>query len=158
MRVRLEVRWVGLAVAALAAAGCGGGKDAIEREVAGLQAELAKVRADNAVLAGRLDALERAGRPRGAGEPAPASAPRPSDRPDLEVVRLAPPDSGPPTAAPAPAFAPAAVSAPAPASAHAPAPAPASAPDEPRPLLRSTRGGEVVVAPLPSSSFPRRTP
>lgn len=85
---------MGFALAALAT-GCGGGSDAMNQQLSELRAQIVKVRADNAVLTDRLDSLElsRNGRSQGAQRPelvtAPPAPPA-SDRPALEVVRLAP--------------------------------------------------------------------
>ncbi|WP_437307459.1 hypothetical protein [Sorangium sp. So ce388] len=95
MTIRLGICSMGLSLAALAA-GCGGGRDAIDQQLSELRAELVRVRAENAVLADRVGSLELSrGGPRGAAErPAAAEAraasPEEPDRPDLEVVRLAP--------------------------------------------------------------------
>jgi hypothetical protein len=83
--------------------GCGGGHDAVEKELGELRAEVAKLRATQASLTERLDAIdiERGAFAKGAasatsGTSAPAAPPpgpsaRPaSDRPDLDVVRLSP--------------------------------------------------------------------
>ncbi|WP_437317709.1 MULTISPECIES: hypothetical protein [unclassified Sorangium] len=98
MRIGLGIGSMGLALAALAA-GCGGGRDAVEQQLAELRAELVRVRADNAVLADRVGSLERARvAPRVAARPDEAepraASPEELDRPDLEVVRLAPEDDG----------------------------------------------------------------
>ncbi|HTN88203.1 MAG TPA: hypothetical protein VL242_31200 [Sorangium sp.] len=94
MTIRLGICSMGLSLAALAA-GCGGGRDAIDQQLSELRAELVRVRAENAVLADRVGSLELSrGGPRGAERPAAtearAAAPEEPDRPDLEVVRLAP--------------------------------------------------------------------
>jgi hypothetical protein len=86
------------AIAALTA-GCGEQKDATDKQLAALRAEIIKVRADTAVLADRLNALELArdgfrggARPQNA---ATGGAPEPEpDRPELDVVRLAPESDG----------------------------------------------------------------
>ncbi|HVY48473.1 MAG TPA: tetratricopeptide repeat protein [Minicystis sp.] len=70
-----------LALVALSAFGCGGAHDATEKELADLRTTVTKLRADEGALAERLDALENAR--------AAASAPG-ADRPDLDVVHLAP--------------------------------------------------------------------
>ncbi|WP_433932894.1 hypothetical protein AB3662_01875 [Sorangium cellulosum] len=101
MRTRLGICSLGLSLAALAA-GCGGARGAIvDRQLAELRAELVRIRAENAVLADRVGSLElsRGGRldvaraaraeAAGAAEARAASQEEP-DRPDLEVVRLAP--------------------------------------------------------------------
>ncbi|XXX77746.1 hypothetical protein WMF30_03090 [Sorangium sp. So ce134] len=101
MRIGLGIGSMGLALAALAA-GCGGGRDAVEQQLSELRAELVRVRAENAVLADRVGSLERSrvAAPRGAARPDAAAAegrapaPEELDRPDLEVVRLAPEDDG----------------------------------------------------------------
>jgi hypothetical protein len=96
-----------LALAALAplAAGCGGGHDATEKELADLHAELARLRAGEAAIGERLDRLEINHGALGGGGASPrstpgapgapataASAPRTpdGDRPNLDVVRLGP--------------------------------------------------------------------
>ncbi|WP_438026799.1 hypothetical protein [Sorangium sp. So ce233] len=95
MRTRLGICSLGLSLAALAA-GCGGGRGAIvDRQLAELRAELVRMRAENAVLADRVGSLELSrGGPRGAARAEAAEARAASqeepDRPDLEVVRLAP--------------------------------------------------------------------
>ncbi|AUX39188.1 uncharacterized protein SOCE26_005700 [Sorangium cellulosum] len=94
MRIRPGICAMGLSLAALAA-GCGGGRDGVERQLSELRAEIVRVRADNAVLADRLGALERARVAARSSAPAPAAAPSEEpDRPDLEVVRLAPDGDG----------------------------------------------------------------
>ncbi|WP_434045192.1 MULTISPECIES: hypothetical protein [Sorangium] len=98
MRTRLGICSLGLSLAALAA-GCGGGRDAIvDRQLAELRAELVRSRAESAVLADRVGSLELVrGGPRGAARAeaagaaeARAASKEEPDRPDLEVVRLAP--------------------------------------------------------------------
>ena len=82
---------IGLAVlASLGLLGCAGGKDAADKELAELRTTLTKLRADQAVMSERLDALEvgRTGRAAGGGV-VPASGVV-GGRPDLDVVRLAP--------------------------------------------------------------------
>ncbi|WP_437647742.1 hypothetical protein [Sorangium sp. So ce362] len=98
MRTGLGICSMGLTLAALSA-GCGGGRDAVGQQLSELRAELVRVRADNAVLSDRVGSLERSrAAPRGAARPgeaaARAAAPEEPDRPDLEVVRLAPEDGG----------------------------------------------------------------
>jgi outer membrane murein-binding lipoprotein Lpp len=97
----------GFALVALALlSGCGGEvHDATSKELSALTAEISKLRADQAALAERLDAMERAKSPAAApaadaAKPAD-SAPPPvvaarsldSDRPSLDVVKLGPPPS-----------------------------------------------------------------
>ncbi|WP_437743818.1 hypothetical protein WMF39_01720 [Sorangium sp. So ce1504] len=98
MRIGLGIGAMALALAALNV-GCGGGRDAVERQLSELRAELVRVRAENAVLADRVGSLERSqGGARSAARPdeagARAAPPEEPDRPDLEVVRLAPEDDG----------------------------------------------------------------
>jgi hypothetical protein len=83
-----------LLCSSLAAIGCGASRDATEKELATLHAEVAKLRAQQAAMAERLDTLEiaRGAFSKGAATAAPAASPPPSDpdRPDLSVVRLSP--------------------------------------------------------------------
>jgi hypothetical protein len=77
------------------AAGCGGGRDATEKELADLHDELGRLRAQQAALGERLDRIEidrgalAAPRAAGPGAAAPQRAPD-GDRPSLDVVRLSP--------------------------------------------------------------------
>lgn len=141
-------------IAALAA-GCGGSSDATERQLGEMRADLVKMRADHAVLADRLEALERAER---AGAPRAQAAAEPrrpssSDRPDLEVVRLVPaPDADPPPPA-APPPTPRSARDAATESSVGPTELPEMA-DGPRPVLRSTRDGG-VTADAPRAPHPR---
>jgi tol-pal system protein YbgF len=78
--------WASIAVplAALAAA-CGGGGDATQKQLDQLRNEVVKLRADNAALGERLEALElRSG---GSGKKSGAAG---EDRPSLDVVKLTP--------------------------------------------------------------------
>jgi hypothetical protein len=104
--MRLLRSLTGLALAAIPLlTGCAGeAHDATSKELSALTAEISKLRAEQASLSERLDALERT-KPR-APEPARAEAPsgaapapvameaRPldADRPALDVVRLGPSD------------------------------------------------------------------
>jgi hypothetical protein len=102
---------------AAALAGCGASQtDVLARQVESLRSELVKVRAENAALGERLDALElRGGGPRAQAQPPAAQPPAaqppaaqppdaqpPSgrtadgDRPPLDVVRLGPAPGGAP--------------------------------------------------------------
>jgi TolA-binding protein len=111
-------------LAALSAA-CSGGHDVAAKEMSDLRAEIVKLRADNTVLAERIDALEIA---RGTyrGGPASAATAAPEDRPALDVVRLGPPAGGTDTS-----------------SDDADS-------DTPRPVVRSS-GGAVVVEEKPAA-------
>jgi hypothetical protein len=90
-------------------AGCGGGRDATEKQLAELQAEVARLRAAQASMGERLDAIDMdrgafgkgaatlpaAERPKAAATaslaPAVPLGPGPEgDRPELDVVRLSP--------------------------------------------------------------------
>lgn len=87
--------------------GCGAQADATSKELSALTAEISKLRADQAALAERLDAMERNKAPAQATAPAMADAAKPaesappvvaarsldSDRPSLDVVKLGPPPS-----------------------------------------------------------------
>src|SRR5262245_20241175 len=83
--------WMLVALLAFAG-GCGGGHDAMEKQLAELRSEVTKLRASQAALNERLDNIEIA---RGSfTKDAPAAdagqrAPE-GDRPPLDVVRLAP--------------------------------------------------------------------
>lgn len=89
-----------LPVALLACcAGCGGERDATAKQIDELRAEVSRLRANQAALTERLDAvdLQRGTFAKGgpAAEPVPAPQPastRPGDRdrPELDVVRLSP--------------------------------------------------------------------
>lgn len=99
---------VGVVVAS-ALVGCAGG-DAADLAVHRLEGELARLRAQNAALSERVDALEiradglRALPSSATSASTPAIAPREDDRPALEVVRLVP--TGAPRAKTPPARAP----------------------------------------------------
>ncbi len=94
---------LGSALVALALlSGCGEARDATSKELSALTAEISKLRAEQAAIAGRLEALERskapAPTPAAAADPKPpAAAPEPvaarsldGDRPSLDVVKLGP--------------------------------------------------------------------
>ncbi len=72
--------------------GCAPQADALRREFGELKHDVASVRAENAALRERIDALEEKGAP----APVPDSAPSSSavsatdDRPELKVVRISP--------------------------------------------------------------------
>lgn len=133
MRIRLGACFMGLAIAALTA-GCGAGADATERQLSELRAELARMRAEGAVLSERLDAVERTRGPRGAT--APRRGAGEPDRPALDVVRLDPSARAADAARPSP---------PLDDDALEPAADDDLAADAPRPVLRSGRSGEVVA-------------
>lgn len=100
--MRMIRTFFGLAAAgAFALVGCGGeARDATSKELAALTAEISKLRAQQAALDERLDAVERSS---GKVAPEPSAEPKPkapsaapvqqsldADRPALDVVRLGP--------------------------------------------------------------------
>ncbi|WP_206079625.1 hypothetical protein [Polyangium spumosum] len=129
---------------AFSVSGCaGGGQEALRKEIASLRQEVGRVRADNNILAARVETLELSSTKLAARGNAPASANASTsaedDRPSLDVVHLAPTAEGGTAAALAPI-------------AGAPAEdddtsASNEADDAPRPLLRSTARGEVITQP-----------
>ena len=97
--MRLPVRLVSVLSLAglLAAAGCGSGHDVAEKQLADMRADLTRLRASQAAMTERLDALEidRGSFHKSAAPatPTPAGAPTADgDRPSLDVVRLSPSD------------------------------------------------------------------
>jgi len=122
-------------VVAVASTGCAKGTDSTHKELAAIQQELGRMRAENAILMARIEALETT-RPR---QTTSDVAPKPplsadDDRPKLDVLRLAPTlETSPTTDKP-----------------HAASPDHALPSgdveqDEPRPVIRSTGRGEVVA-------------
>jgi hypothetical protein len=93
--MRLPVRLVPvlwLAAVLAAASGCGGGHDVAEKQLADMRAELARLRASQAAMTERLDALEI---DKGSFRKSAAPATPPTaegDRPSLDVLRLSPSD------------------------------------------------------------------
>src|SRR5690606_10882325 len=80
-----------LSFSAIGALGCGGQTDAQARHVAELTKEVTRLVSDNAVLQGRIDAIDVRIRrlkqpPSGAGSA--TSTPATKDRPELTVVKL----------------------------------------------------------------------
>lgn len=126
--------------------GCAKDGDSTHKELAAIQQELVRMRAENAILAARIEALETT-RARQATSEAPAKAAAiDDDRPPLGVLRLVPtPEASSTTDKPR-------------AGATNDAP-PADEPeeDEPRPIIRSTGRGE-VVAQTPRTSKPTSQP
>lgn len=126
---------------ALMSVGCAQGGDSTHKELAAIQQELLRMRAENAILAARLDALEttRARQQTAETKASPAASAN-DDRPPLDVLRLAP-TAQPSTTTDKPHAA----------SPHDPSASNEVDPDEPRPVLRSTGRGEVVAqSPRPS--------
>jgi hypothetical protein len=74
-----------------AASGCGAGHDVAEKQLADMRAELTRLRASQATLTERLDALEidKGSFHKGAAPAAPPPTAE-GDRPSLDVVRLSP--------------------------------------------------------------------
>jgi len=119
---------------ALFMCGCAGERDAMRKEMEALRQEVGRMRAENNILAARVETLEltRTKAP-------PAAAPPPSredDRPSLDVVHLAPE---------AKAASPGEVGVD-----GAQAMVSGEEEDEPRPVLRSMGRGEVVAQTPPS--------
>jgi hypothetical protein len=96
---------VGLLALAPLCGGCGGGHDLAEKQLADLRGEITRLRASQAAMAERLDAIEieRGSFQKGAASAAPGASPAPGappapgampaadgDRPSLDVVRLSP--------------------------------------------------------------------
>ncbi len=80
---------------ALGVAGCGAGVDELRKEVAAMHTELTGVRADNAALSERVDALEIAHGGLKGYKDSSSSGGAGSDRPeDLQVVKLGPSPGG----------------------------------------------------------------
>jgi anti-sigma factor RsiW len=103
--MRAPCTFLGFALAALfALPGCGAeARDATSKELSALTAEISKLRAEQASISERLEAIERgklpapaAPEPEKAADPAAAAPPTPAtrslddDRPALDVVRLGP--------------------------------------------------------------------
>lgn len=91
-RMRVHVRLLVAMAALLAtAAGCGAARDATEKELAELRAEVARLRAAQGSLGERVDNLEldRGAFGKAAAGAAPTATPG-ADKPELSVVRLAP--------------------------------------------------------------------
>jgi hypothetical protein len=126
--------------------GCAKAGDSTHKELAAIQQELVRMRAENAILVARIEALETT-RTRQTTSEAPAKpAARDDDRPPLDVLRLTPtPEPSPTTDKPR-----------AGATNDTP-PADELEQDEPRPVIRSTGRGE-VVAESPRTSKPTSQP
>jgi len=120
--------------------GCAKTGDSTHKELAAIEQELVRMRAENAILTARIEALETTRTRQTASEVPPKTTAADDDRPPLGVVRLAPtPEPSSSTDKP-----------------HAGAtndtsPADELEQDEPRPVIRSTGRGEVVAqSPRPS--------
>lgn len=75
----------------LAGGGCAAQTGELDKQIAAMRSDLIGLRAENAALAERVDALEIAnGHLKGYEAPAATAAPAAPDKPDLAVVRLAP--------------------------------------------------------------------
>lgn len=128
-------------VAGLMSVGCANTGEATNKQLAAIQLELGKLRAENAMLSARLEALEVSrAHPTTPPSAVKSTSTKDDDRPKLDVLRLAPtadqastPDK-PQATEQADAT-------------HSPE----VEQDEPRPVLRSTGRGEVVAqSPRPS--------
>jgi hypothetical protein len=116
--------------------GCGGSeRDALRKELDVLQQDMGRLRAENNILAARVETLELARQKAAAHEAQPSTD---DDRPSLDVVHLAP------TAEPSPVV----VTPPGPAPTAAVSADDEDGDDAPRPVLRSTARGEVIAQPL----------
>jgi tol-pal system protein YbgF len=94
--------WVGLAVLVASQGGCANGKDAADRQIDRMRADIMRLESDQDKLSTRLTAIEMNGK--GAGGTATAAAPRgpemspaTGDRPALRVVVLKPGEELPPS-------------------------------------------------------------
>jgi hypothetical protein len=127
---------------AAASVGCASDGDSTRKEMASIQQELVRMRAENAILMARVEALEVTRTRQGSVEAAPKSAiSHDDDRPKLDVLRLTPTPE-----------APSQTDKPSPAAQDKTAPSDEVDQDEPRPVLRSTGRGEVVAqSPRPPS-------
>jgi hypothetical protein len=142
-------------VVAIASVGCAKAGDSTHKDLAAIQQELGRMRAENAILMARIEALETIRTRQTTSDPNPKSrATGNDDRPTLDVLRLAPTsDASPTTDKP-----------------HVSASEQTTQSgevdqDEPRPVIRSTGRGEVVAQSprtpkppsLPSPSRPATT-
>ncbi|HMY19984.1 MAG TPA: hypothetical protein PKA58_26845, partial [Polyangium sp.] len=129
-------------VAGFMSVGCANSSDATNKQLAAIQLELGKLRAENAMLSARLETLEMSrSRPTNTAGAVKSTPTKDDDRPQLDVLRLAPTADQPstpdkPNAERADATR-----------------SPELEQDEPRPVLRSNGRGEVVAeSPRPSKS------
>ncbi len=122
------------AVAAVSV-GCAKAGDSTHKELAAIQQELGRMRAENAILTARIETLETTRTRQTTTEATPKSAVTgDDDRPKLDVLRLAPTsDPSPPTDKPHAA------------TQNQATPSGEVEQDEPRPVIRSTGRGEVVA-------------
>lgn len=129
---------------AICAGGCANSGDPTHKQLAAIQQELGRMRAENAILMARIEALESARTKQLPAENSPKNSPTPDDdRPKLDVLRLTP------TAEPIP-------------KSDKPNDLETVVegdPDEPRPVIRSTGRGEVIAqSPRPTKSAPPPRP
>ena len=127
--------------------GCAKAGDSTHKELAAIQQELVRMRAENAILSARIETLEAARTPQTVSEAHPKTTAADDDRPQLGVVHLAPtPEPVPTTDKPHAG------------ATNSPPPADELEQDEPRTVIRSTGRGEVVAqSPRPAkpTSQPR---
>jgi hypothetical protein len=132
----MRMIFLSLAIA-LFPCGCGGERDAMRKEVEALRQEVGRMRAQNNILAARIETLEITRTKAAAAAPPPPPS-RDDDRPSLDVVHLAPDAS---------ASSPSEVGVP---GALVGAALDEDERDEPRPVLRSMGRGEVIAQTPPS--------
>ena len=127
--------------------GCANSGDSSAKQLAAIQDELGRLRTQNALLVARVEALEMTrSQPISSETPAKTVTKTDDDRPQLDVLRLAPtPDPSTATDKPRPA------------ELENAAGSPEVDPDEPRPVIRSTGRGE-VIAQTPRPSKPPAQP
>jgi hypothetical protein len=130
---------------AIFAVGCAKNGDSTHKEMTAIQQELGRMRAENAIMMARIEALE-AGRTNQApaATTSKATPTGDDDRPKLEVLRLAPtPEAAIKTDKPN----------------VADETTGEVEPDEPRPVIRSTGRGEVIAqSPRPTKPAPPTRP
>lgn len=128
---------------AIFAGGCANRGDSTDKQLAAIQQELGRMRAENAILTARIDALESTRTKQLPAENTPKNSPTPDDdRPKLDVLRLTPTvESAPTTDKPDLET------------------VVEGEPDEPRPVIRSTGRGEVIAqSPRSTKSAPPPRP
>lgn len=120
---------------ALVSVGCAKAGDSTHKELTAIQQELGRMRAENAILMARIEALETTRTRQTTTETTPkAAVANDDDRPKLDVLRLAPTSTpSPPTDKPHAA------------THEETTPSGEVDQDEPRPVIRSTGRGEVVA-------------
>jgi len=136
--------FVCLLALAIFAGGCANNGDSTSKQLAAIQQEMGRMRAENAILMARLEALESArNKQMPAESTSKGSTTTDDDRPKLDVLRLTPTaETTPKTDKP-----------------HDLETTGEGEPDEPRPVIRSTGRGEVIAqSPRPTKSAPPPRP